>query len=460
MSDRRQSIEAELGGLFGAVLAPVRWLVLLCIVASLQLPFGREIPIRRGGVLAAVVVYALIIAALPRLRGRALRRRALERLLLAADLWFSVAVFLVSGGILSPYFGLLYLALIHAALLLGPGWGLTLAVAAAALVLVSEVAAPGARGTILTVSFALCKLPYLPLVIWTAGRLAQEVRYREASLHQSERRAFELEAKEQSVRLEMEAARRVQESLLPAAMLLPAGLGAAALFHPAREVGGDIYELIELPDGQLLIAIADVSGKGMPAALLSVAVQHGFRQFAQPDPVAVLAGVNQVLLEKSPDGMFVTAVCVVIDPRDGSATAAVAGHPPPLRWESDSRRLVPLQRRGPALGLLPGWSGPIERWRLNAGDVLILYTDGVVDAKIGPKERLGEERFAGLLADSAPEGSQKWIERLRAVLGGSLEWSDDVTIIAIEWEPSLAAVEVPVGGADPIASDLEPMEAT
>src|SRR4029077_10605450 len=94
----------------------------------------------------------------------------------------------------------------------------------------------------------------------------------------------------------------------------------------------DIYDLVELPDGRLLVAIADVCGQGLPAALLSVAVQHRIRQFAQPDPAAVLAGVNQLLFEKAPDDMFATAACVVIDPRDGSAAAAGARHPPPPPW--------------------------------------------------------------------------------------------------------------------------------
>ena len=105
--------------------------------------------------------------------------------------------------------------------------------------------------------------------------------------------------------------------------------------------------MIELPDGRLLVAIADVCGKGLPAALLAAAVQQGIRQFAQADPAAILAGVNGLLLEKSPDEMFVTAACVVIDPHEGDATVAVAGHPQPLRWDHERERLVPLRARGP-----------------------------------------------------------------------------------------------------------------
>jgi phosphoserine phosphatase RsbU/P len=403
----------------------------------------------------AGVVYALSIAGLPRLRGRRLSRAARERLLLAADLLFSAAVFLLTGGILSPYFGLLYLALIHAAVLLGPRAGLGTAMGAAALVVIRELTRPGGRGTVLDVSFALGKLPFLPLIIWAAGRLAQQVREREVALRQTERRTLVLEATEAQVRQEMEAARRVQESLLPAAMLPPPGLTVATIFCPAREVGGDIYDLIELPDGRLLVAIADVCGKGLAAALLSVAVQQGIRQFAQLEPAVLLAHLNRLLLEKSLDSMFVTAACVVIDPNDGMAEAAVAGHPPPLRWDNARQRLVPLHGRGLSLGLLPDWSGPTERCWLSPGDALLLYTDGVMDAKLSPQERLGEERLAELLGRTAPASAQDWIERLRGTLDGCAERPDDVTVVAIGREPLLIIPEAPLGRTIPGARGVD-----
>src|SRR5262249_21376858 len=153
------------------------------------------------------------------------------------------------------------------------------------------------------------------------------------------------------------AARRVQQSLLPSAAQPPSGLAVATLFEPAREVGGDIYDLIELPDGRLLVAIADVCGKGLPASLLAVSGQQGIRQFAQADPAVILAHLNRLLMEKSPDEMFVTAACLVINPRDGRTSVAVAGHPPPLRWDDARGRLVPLSARGPSLGLMPEWDG-------------------------------------------------------------------------------------------------------
>jgi serine phosphatase RsbU (regulator of sigma subunit) len=246
------------------------------------------------------------------------------------------------------------------------------------------------------------------------------------------------------LRQDMAMARRVQQRLLPD-LTPPPGLTVAASFHPAQAVGGDIYDLFRLPDGRRLVAIADVSGHGLAAALLSVVVQQGIRCLAQPDPTAVLAGVNHLLWEASPEEMFATAACVVIDPQDGSAAAAVAGHPPPLYWDHARGSLVPVGGHGPVLGLEPEWRGPTKRWRLAPGDALILYTDGVLDAKWNERERLGEARLAELLSRTAPAGARDWVDRLWSALEGCLALPDDVTIVAIGREPSRIRPLAPVG---------------
>jgi serine phosphatase RsbU (regulator of sigma subunit) len=433
MSARRRSgIEGELERVSGWVLTPVRWVVVLGILLSIQLRFG--LAINRPIILASVAIYALAAVALPRMRGRPLAPSAIQRLLLAADLLFSAAIFHSSDGIRSPYFGLWYLALIHAALLLGPRAGLEIATAVSVLVVARELAQPGSLAALLDVNFALGKLPFLLLVAWAAGRLAQDVREREAARRGAERRALTLEAEEARVRQEMEFARRVQESLLPLVTPPLPGFSLATLSCPARQVGGDTYDLIELPDGRLLIAIADVCGKGVPAALLAVAVQQGIRRFAGPEPAEVLAGVNRLLRENIPEEMFVTAACVVLDPHDGSAAASTAGHPSPLWWDHSRRCLAPVTGRSLALGLLPEWSGSTERWRLAPGDALLLYTDGVPDVKTDEQERLGEERLTELMGRSAPNDAQDWLARLRLTLDGCLEWPDDVTAVAVRRE--------------------------
>jgi serine phosphatase RsbU (regulator of sigma subunit) len=440
MNARRRSIEAELEQVSGHVLTPVRWVVLLGILISL--PFIGHLKFYSPAIVVAAVGYAVLAAGLPRLHGRPFTLYAIARLLLMADLLFCAAIFHLSDGVRSPYFGLWYLVLIHAALLLGPNEAVGISVGVAALIIASEWLMPGRNGAGLrTLDFSMGKLPFLPLIAWTAGRLAQEIRDREAARRQVERRALTLEAEEARLRQEMEFARRVQESLLPMNPSPPPGLTLATFAQPAREVGGDTYDLIPLPEGQLLIAVADVSGKGVPAALLVVAVQQGFRQYAEPDPAAVLAGVNRLLLANTPEEMFVTAACVVIDPCTGVAAAAAAGHPPPLSWDGAHQRLQAIPCRGMTLGLVPEWSGTTERWQMAPGDTLLLYTDGVLDAKLDEHERLGEERLAERLGQAAPASAQEWVDRLCQMLHGCQEWPDDVTAVAIRWSPAPAAWE-------------------
>jgi sigma-B regulation protein RsbU (phosphoserine phosphatase) len=135
--------------------------------------------------------------------------------------------------------------------------------------------------------------------------------------------------------------------------------------------------------------------------------------------------------------MFATAACVVINPRNGHVTAAVAGHPPRLYWDHAQGRLVGKREHGPALAFGPCWSGPTLRWQLAPEDALLLYTDGVLDARWTERERLGEERLIELLSRSAPVGAGEWVNRLRRALEGCREQLDDVTFVAIQRDSQL-----------------------
>src|SRR5438105_1668009 len=137
----------------GSALTPVRWAVLLGILASLQVPFGVDL--RRPALVAAVAIYAVVTALLPRLRPRPFTRLVRERLLLAADLLFSAVVFHLSGGVHSPYFGLWYLAMIRTALVFGPWISLGVGTASAGLVIADELTLLGGRGGLISISLAL-----------------------------------------------------------------------------------------------------------------------------------------------------------------------------------------------------------------------------------------------------------------------------------------------------------------
>ena len=113
-------------------------------------------------------------------------------------------------------------------------------------------------------------------------------------------------------------------------------------------------------------------------------------------------------------------------------TVANAGHPAPLRWNHGARQLVDTRvRRCLPLGLQPEWTGEADPLWLAPGDALLLYTDGVVDVKLGRRERLGTERLTQLLGQSAPENANQWLARLLETLDGCAEWPDDVTALAL-----------------------------
>jgi len=189
MITRRQSVEAEAVRVPGSVVTPLWWVLLLGIAAALPLPWAREIPTHRAALLAGVA-------------------------------------FCVS------------LAPISAAALLGTRAGLGLAGGAIALIAASEIVIPGGRANLLGIPFAIARLTFLPLAVWAAGWLAQEVREREVALRRTERRALTLEAQEDRVRQEMAVARHVQESLLPAPARTSSGLTVATLFSPGVRGGG------------------------------------------------------------------------------------------------------------------------------------------------------------------------------------------------------------------------------
>jgi serine phosphatase RsbU (regulator of sigma subunit) len=425
----QQRAESQRRLIAGLILTAVRWVILLGIVASIP---GQSAPgIDRRGLLAAAVVYALAAAALPRLDGRLLSSKAVGGLLLTADLLFSAVVFHLSGGIRSPYLGLWYLVIVHTTFVLSPPVGLGISAAAVAALLVDEMTLPSGQETRFHLYSNLVQLFFLPLIAWAGLRLRQEVRDEEVARRQMARRVATLEAEEAHLRQGLEAARRVQESLRPRGIPVLPGFTLAALSYPAEQLNGDLYELIALPDGRLFIAIADVCGKGLSAALLAVAVQQGIRQFAGHDPAAVLAELNRLLFDKIPDEMFATAVCMVINPRDGHVAVATAGHPAPLRWDQGRRIMVASTSRGMALGIQPEWAGETDQFRLAPGEALLLYTDGMVDARTGREERLGEDGLAERLGQAAPTDADSWLASLLHSLNDCTAWTDDVTAVAV-----------------------------
>ena len=246
---------------------------------------------------------------------------------------------------------------------------------------------------------------------------------------------------------ELALARQVQQSVLPRTFPEIPGYHFAARNEPARQVGGDFYDVIPLADDRFGLVIADVSDKGMPAALYMALTRSLILAEARRErsPAAVLANVNQILLELGGPGMselgepsmFVTVFYGVVDRAARRLTYARAGHDRPLLVRG--KAVQELGGQGTLLGLLEGDQLGLseERIDLAPGDRLVLYTDGLVDSLSPEGESYGEERLKAFLAvhgDLPPrELCDAAFAELAAFQGGAEQY-DDMAVLATEVE--------------------------
>jgi sigma-B regulation protein RsbU (phosphoserine phosphatase) len=201
----------------------------------------------------------------------------------------------------------------------------------------------------------------------------------------------------QGLHEEQEEARRIQQNLLPRAALRLPGFQLEAVYAPAGAVGGDWYDYIPLSDGRVAIVLADVSGKGMPAALLMSAARGIVRSLAPlaSGPSEVLARVNEMLLNDFLTGRYVTMIYAVLDTAKRTLTFANAGHPWPLLCYGDDVRTLTTDA-GLPLGLLPG-EFTEHTVKLCRGFRLLFYTDGISEALNCADEEFGSARLREFL---------------------------------------------------------------
>jgi serine phosphatase RsbU (regulator of sigma subunit) len=239
---------------------------------------------------------------------------------------------------------------------------------------------------------------------------------------------------------ELRVARQIQRSLLPEATPELYGWQFATYYKPAREVGGDFYDFLELEDGRLGLVVGDATGKGMPAALVMATTRGMLRAVAQSldSPGEVLAWVNNALYPDIPSEMFVTCFYAILDPGSCTLSYANAGHDLPYQWHRGDAE--ELRARGMPLGLMPEMSYQEGEAVLREGDCVLFYSDGLVEAHNPRREMFGFPRLRVLVAEHGEEKplGNLLLEELYSFVGEEWEQEDDITLLTLKRSASLS----------------------
>ena len=240
-----------------------------------------------------------------------------------------------------------------------------------------------------------------------------------------------------SIRSELETARQIQLSILPREAPALAGIDIAAHYSPMTSVAGDFYDFIKVDDHRVGTLVADVSGHGMPAALISSMLKIAFAEQADSaaEPARLLAGLNQTLCGKF-KGHFVTAAYVFIDTDKKTLRYAGAGHPPMLLRSHANGSARELVENGLFLGSFPFAEYSALELPFEPGDWVLLYTDGVLEMNNANEEEFGIDRLKLFLEMNVKQPAQKFLDATLAELArwsAGREAEDDLTLLAIHY---------------------------
>jgi serine phosphatase RsbU (regulator of sigma subunit)/anti-sigma regulatory factor (Ser/Thr protein kinase) len=268
-----------------------------------------------------------------------------------------------------------------------------------------------------------------------AVRVAQLVRQQQAEIRDRER-----------IEQELKVAQLIQQQFLPRELPDLPGWHVAAYYRPARAVGGDFYDFIDLPDGQMALVVGDVTDKGVPAALVMATTHSVLRGEALRlvAPGEVLRRANELLLDEMPPHMFVTCLYAILDPASGRLRFANAGHNLPNLRRKDG--VTELRAAGMPLGLLPDMDYEEHETMLEPGDSLLLHSDGLAEAHSPDGEMFGFPRLAKLCGERG--GGEALIDllldELASFTGPAWEQEDDITLVTLQRRAGPGAEQVRV----------------
>lgn len=257
-------------------------------------------------------------------------------------------------------------------------------------------------------------------------------------MHELEQESARRERLESEVRIASE----MQEALLPEAPPEAEGLELVGWSKPSKEVGGDYYDFFELPDGRILVALGDATGKGVSAALLVTQCSGILRTLANElhPPGELLRRTNNAFHDRvGQTHRFVTLFVMIIDPKTGMVQFASAGHPSPMLINKGSTKCRSLfeAASGYPLGILKDAEFPEDSFQLEAGDTLVVFSDGLTDAQGPDNELYGEERIEALLLQLTSASLAEILARLREGAEGHMEGkeqTDDMTLVGMRYE--------------------------
>ena len=249
------------------------------------------------------------------------------------------------------------------------------------------------------------------------------------------KRLYEADLKQAAIGSELRIARQIQERMLPAPLPDREGLVVQGSLTPAKEVGGDLYDY-SVRDGKLFFCIGDVSGKGVPAAIVMSVVLFLFRSIAdrEDDPARIIGELNREVCRRNESGMFVTFFLGVLDLSTGYLRYCNAGHDHPILVRDTAEELPAIANM--PVGAFGDFAYQAQETAVAPGTILFLYTDGVTEAKNTLREQFGRKRLTGILSDVVrePEALEDAVLDGIRTFAGEAAQSDDITMLAIRYE--------------------------